>query len=92
MRTRYDALIRQSDGTVTANGDIAKIPMTEAETKTRGRRLMAALQAYRDMRLADFFRISDGMTADRRGRRISENPTDMGRPIYRSAASFVKFL
>lgn len=79
VRTRYDALIRQSDGTVAANGDMTKTLMTEAETKTRGRRLMAALQAYRDMRLADFFRISDGMTADRRGRRNLENPADMGR-------------
>lgn len=79
VRTRYDALIRQSTGTVTANGESTKTPLTEAETKTRGRRLMAALQAYRDMRLADFFRISDGMTADRRSRRNSEIPSDMGR-------------
>lgn len=79
VRTRYDALIRQNAEAVPVNGDGVPPAMTEAETKTRGRRLMAALQAYRDMRLADFFRISDSVTFERRGRRNSEIPADMGR-------------
>lgn len=46
--------------------------------KTRGRRLMAALQAYRESRLADFFRLSDGISVERRH----------GRGVERTARGF----
>jgi hypothetical protein len=52
-------------------GEVA-VPL-EQETKSRGRRLMAALQAYRDMRLADFFRLSDSVVTQEDHRRRTEN-------------------
>jgi hypothetical protein len=79
IRTRYDALIRQNDEALTHGPAAVAGTLTDAESKTRGRRFMAALQAYRDMRLADFFRLSDGISADRRSRRMIENPGEVGR-------------
>lgn len=79
IRTRYDALIRQNSEPAEPRGAVIVEELSDTETKTRGRRLMAALQAYRDMRLADFFRLSDGMSTDRHWRRNSEITPDVGR-------------
>ncbi len=79
IRTRYDALIRQNSEPAEPRGAVIVEDLSDTESKTRGRRLMAALQAYRDMRLADFFRLSDGMSADRQRRRNSEITPDVGR-------------
>lgn len=79
IRTRYDALIRQKSEPAEPRGALIVEELSDTDSKTRGRRLMAALQAYRDMRLADFFRLSDGMSSDRHWRRNSEITPDVGR-------------
>lgn len=62
VQTRYEALLEHRPAT-TGAGRV--LPGSVAE-KTRGRRLMAALQAYRESRFADFFRLSDGILSERR--------------------------
>lgn len=73
VRTRYDALLQEQTAmpVIRPTGEVA-VPL-EQETKSRGRRLMAALQAYRDMRLADFFRLSDSVVTQEDHRRRTEN-------------------
>ena len=72
VQTRYEELLGHRSGAVkpVAGGLVAVGHMGE---KTRGRRLMAALQAYRESRLADFFRLSDGILPERRSARGVES-------------------
>lgn len=65
VQTRYEDLLGHRTGGAKplAGGVVSVGHMGE---KTRGRRLMAALQAYRESRLADFFRLSDGILPERR--------------------------
>jgi hypothetical protein len=66
VQTRYEALLDHRSGPSPENpAETTAIPLERSE-KSKGRRLMAALQAYRESRLADFFRISDGILKDRR--------------------------
>lgn len=69
VQTRYEALLDHRPAT-TGAGRV--LPGSVAET-TRGRRLMAALQAYRESRFADFFRLSDGILSERRAARQVES-------------------
>ena len=73
VQTRYDELIEHKPQSATADTAPAST-RTNAE-RSRGRRLMAALQAYRERRLADFFRLSEGLTRDRRSI-ISRTPAE----------------
>lgn len=74
VQTRYDELMEHRSK---PQSNMVMGVQSNSE-KTRGRRLMAALQAYRESRLADFFRLSDGISVERRH----------GRGVERTARGF----
>lgn len=71
IQTRYDELMEHR---LTPQSNFLKggKGADSASDKTLGRRLMAALQAYRESRLADFFRLSDGIKVEHRNNRGEE--------------------
>ena len=71
IQTRYDELMEHR---LTPQSNFLKggRGADSASEKTLGRRLMAALQAYRESRLADFFRLSDGIKVEHRNIRGEE--------------------
>ncbi|MFM7591635.1 MAG: hypothetical protein ACKO85_07555 [Isosphaeraceae bacterium] len=73
VQTRYDELINHQPAS--ASPDTTPASNRTSAERSRGRRLMAALQAYRERRLADFFRLSEGLTRDRRNV-ISRTPAE----------------
>lgn len=74
VQTRYDELIEHKPQSATA--ETAPATARTSAERSRGRRLMAALQAYRERRLADFFRLSEGLTSRDRRPVISRTPTE----------------
>lgn len=68
VQTRYEELLDHRSGPSPITLSSLPVPV-EREAKSKGRRLMAALQAYRESRLADFFRLSDGIVKERRNQR-----------------------
>jgi len=72
VQTRYEDLLGHRTGAARPVGG-GLVSVGHIGEKTRGRRLMAALQAYRESRLADFFRLSDGILPERRPARGVES-------------------
>lgn len=68
VQTRYEALLDQHSEPAEIQASSKPDQPAQAE-KSKGRRTMAAFQAYRESRLADFFRISDGILKERRTQR-----------------------
>jgi hypothetical protein len=74
VQTRYEELVDNRPMATSAGGEAQTVEQSSVD-RSRGRRLMAALQAYRERRLADFFRLSNGLTRDR-GTKISRSLSD----------------